>query len=41
MIKNLKPCLFCDGEVEQKREAFFVCKKCGQEYVGCVEDMKK
>lgn len=37
----LKPCIFCGGEVKQKREAFFICSKCGQEFIACVEDMEK
>ena len=33
-------CLFCNGDIEQIREAFFKCKKCNMEFIACEEDMK-
>lgn len=38
---NWKPCLFCKGEITQKRKAFFECINCGQTYIADEEDMKK
>lgn len=39
--KDLKPCIFCGGELERIREALFMCKECKQEYIACVDDMEK
>lgn len=38
---NWKPCLFCGGELTQKRKAFFECINCDQTYIADEEDMKR
>ena len=38
---NWKPCLFCGGELTQKRKAFFECINCKQGFIADEEDMKR
>lgn len=38
---NWKPCIICNGELTQKRKAFFECINCKQTYIADEEDMRK